>query len=129
MTVRLVLLCVWWNWKGKIHYKLLPYGRTPNSTIYCELLDCLKQAIDQMRPELAKRMGIIFHQDKARPHTLLWLARSYGSLNGRFYRIHHIPWTYCQLISICPYSWRMLLVELNSTQKRLVQSDCPVLRK
>ena len=47
LTARKVLLCVWWDWKGIIHYELLPYSQTLNSTIYCEQLDRLKQAIDQ----------------------------------------------------------------------------------
>ncbi|GFV44298.1 histone-lysine N-methyltransferase SETMAR [Trichonephila clavipes] len=29
----------------------------------------LKLAINQKRPELAKRRGVVFHQDNARPHT------------------------------------------------------------
>ncbi|QQP34540.1 Putative DD34D transposase, partial [Caligus rogercresseyi] len=33
---------------------------TLNSTIYCKQLDCLKQAIDQKRPELANRKGVVF---------------------------------------------------------------------
>ena len=71
LTARKALLCVWWDWKGIIHYELLPYGQTLNSTIYCEQLDRLKQAIDQKRPELANRKGVVFHQDNARPHTSL----------------------------------------------------------
>ena len=31
----------------------------------------MKQAIDQKRPELANRKGVVFHQDNARPHTSL----------------------------------------------------------
>ncbi|QQP52156.1 Putative DD34D transposase [Caligus rogercresseyi] len=46
LAARKVLLCVWWDWKGIIHYELLLYGQTLNSTIYCEQLDRLKQAID-----------------------------------------------------------------------------------
>lgn len=69
LTARKVLLCVWWDWKGIIYYELLPYGQTLNSDIYCQQLDRLKRAIDQKRPELANRRGVVFHQDNARPHT------------------------------------------------------------
>ena len=69
LTARKVLLCVWWDWQGIIHHELLPYGQTLNSDLYCQQLDRLKEAIDQKRPALANRRGIVFHQDNARPHT------------------------------------------------------------
>lgn len=71
LTAKKVLLCVWWDCKGIIYYELLPSGQTLNSDLYCEQLTRLKQAIDQKRPELANRKGVVFHQDNARPHTSL----------------------------------------------------------
>ncbi|GFW70633.1 mariner Mos1 transposase [Trichonephila clavipes] len=50
LTVKKVLLCIWWYWKGIIYYELLPYGQTLNSDIYCQQLDHLKLAIDQNWP-------------------------------------------------------------------------------
>ncbi|GFV46888.1 histone-lysine N-methyltransferase SETMAR [Trichonephila clavipes] len=37
--------------------------------IYCQRLDHLKLAIDQKRPELANRRGVVLHQYNARPQT------------------------------------------------------------
>lgn len=71
LTSRKVLLCVWWDYKGIIHYELLPSGKTINSDVYCQQLTRLKQAIDRKRPELANRKGVVFHHDNARPHTSL----------------------------------------------------------
>ncbi|KAL9918814.1 histone-lysine N-methyltransferase SETMAR-like [Glossina fuscipes fuscipes] len=69
LTARKVLLCIWWDWKGIIFYELLPYGQTLNSDLYWQQLDRLKIAMDQKRPELANRRGVVFHQDNARPHA------------------------------------------------------------
>ncbi|XP_014471358.1 PREDICTED: histone-lysine N-methyltransferase SETMAR-like [Dinoponera quadriceps] len=71
LMAKKVLLYVWWDWKGIIHYELLPSGQTLNSDLYCQQLTRLKQAIDQKRPELANRKSVVFHQDNARPYTSL----------------------------------------------------------
>ena len=31
-----VILCVWWDWKGIVHYELLSLNQTINSELYCE---------------------------------------------------------------------------------------------
>lgn len=66
-----IMLCVWWDFKGIVYYELLPQNQTINSERYCAQLDRLKAAIDEKRPELANRYGVIFHQDNARPHVSL----------------------------------------------------------
>ncbi|GFS84014.1 mariner transposase [Trichonephila clavipes] len=47
LTVRNVLLYIWWDWKGNIYYELLQYGQSLNTDICCQHLDHLKLAIDQ----------------------------------------------------------------------------------
>ena len=37
LTARKVLLCVWWDWRGIIHYELLPYGQTLKSNLFFSL--------------------------------------------------------------------------------------------
>lgn len=71
LTPMKVMLCVWWDWKGVVHYELLPRNETINSAKYCQQLDRLKNSIAQKRPELANRRGVVFQQDNARPHTSL----------------------------------------------------------
>ncbi|KAJ0177711.1 hypothetical protein K1T71_006584 [Dendrolimus kikuchii] len=43
LTRNKVMLCVWWDWKGIIHYELLPPGRTIDFELYCEQLIRFKQ--------------------------------------------------------------------------------------
>lgn len=66
---RVFCLCVWWDRQGKVFYELLHYGQTHNLDLYYQRLDLLKEAIAQKRPALANRREIVFHQDKAKPHT------------------------------------------------------------
>jgi len=68
-----IMLSVWWNYKDikVLYYELLPSGRTIDSNVYCSQLSKLNEAMRSKRPELANRKGVVFHRDKARPHTLL----------------------------------------------------------
>jgi histone-lysine N-methyltransferase SETMAR len=66
-----VMLCIWWDWKEILYYNLLPRNQTINSDVYCSQLNRLKAAIDQERPELVNRKGVVFHDDNARPHAVL----------------------------------------------------------
>ncbi|CAH2237545.1 jg9798 [Pararge aegeria aegeria] len=50
LTYNKVMLCVWWDWKGIIHYELLPAGRITDSKLYCEQLMRLKhEGVESMR--------------------------------------------------------------------------------
>lgn len=42
-------------------------GETVNSDLYYRQLDRSKLAIDQERPKLANRRGLVFHQDNVKP--------------------------------------------------------------
>ena len=47
------------------------YHRTIHSVVYIEQLTKLNDAVEEKRPELTNRKGVIFHHDDARPHTSL----------------------------------------------------------
>ena len=66
-----VLLSVWWDYKGIVYFELLPPNRTINSVVYIEQLTKLNNAVEEKRPELINRKGVVFHHDNARPHTSL----------------------------------------------------------
>ncbi|XP_076302040.1 histone-lysine N-methyltransferase SETMAR-like [Lasioglossum baleicum] len=65
-----VMLCIWWDWKGILHYEPLPNNEAIDSAKYCSQLDKLKTSIDQKRPEIANRKGVVIHQDNARAMCL-----------------------------------------------------------
>ena len=66
-----VMLSVWWDFKGIVFFELLPDNTTINSEVYCHQLGKLNDALQQKRSELINRKGVVFHQNKARPHTSL----------------------------------------------------------
>nr|KAF6353464.1 hypothetical protein mPipKuh1_010430 [Pipistrellus kuhlii] len=63
------MLCVWWNFKGILHYELLPSNQTITSAVYSAQLERLAQALREKEPALINRKGVILHHDNARPHT------------------------------------------------------------
>ncbi|KAG6797842.1 Ammar1 transposase [Apis mellifera caucasica] len=65
------LLSVWWDYKGIVYFELLPPNRTINSVVYIEQLTKLNNAVEEKRPELTNRKGVVFHHVNARPHTSL----------------------------------------------------------
>ena len=63
---RKVMLCIWWDCRGIIHYELLPPNTTITADLYCQQLDALATKIAEKRPNHGP---IRFLHDNARPHT------------------------------------------------------------
>lgn len=120
LTAKKVLLCIWWDWKGIIYYELLPYGQTLNSDLYCQQLDRLKLAIDQKRPELANRRGVVFHQDNARPHTSIVTRQKLRELGWEV--LMHPPYS----PDLAPSDFHLFLALQNflSDKKFASREDC-----
>ena len=68
---KVMMLCIWWNWKGVLYYELLLESQRINSNRYCSQLDWLKAVLNEKCIELVKRKYVIFHQDNTRPHVSL----------------------------------------------------------
>lgn len=63
---RKVMLCIWWDSRGVIHYELLPPGTSINAELYCQQLQRLADKLVEVRP----RHGLVrFLHDNARPHV------------------------------------------------------------
>ncbi|KAG6795545.1 Ammar1 transposase [Apis mellifera caucasica] len=54
-----VLLSVWWDYKGIVYFELLPLNQTINSVVYIEQLTKLNNAVEEKRPELINRKGVV----------------------------------------------------------------------
>lgn len=61
-----LMVCVWWDVKGVIHWEMLQRNQTINAQFYCEQLQRVADAIAQKRPELT---NVMFLHDNARPHV------------------------------------------------------------
>ena len=85
-----VLLCVWWDCRGIIHFELLRHGETITADKYCEQLTRLDAAIREKCPVLANRKGVIFHHDNARPHVAQQTLRKMKELKWEI--LQHPPY-------------------------------------
>ena len=66
-----IMLSVWWDYKGILYFELMPQNQTINSNVYVQQLAKLNDAIQEKRPVLSNRKGVVFHHDNAKPHTSL----------------------------------------------------------
>ena len=83
-----VLLCVWWDCRGIIHFVLLRRGETITADKQFTRLDA---AIREKRPVLANRKGVIFHHDNARPHVAQQTLRKLKELKWEI--LQHPPYS------------------------------------
>jgi len=67
-----VMLSVWWDCKGIVYFEILPCNQTINSDVYIEQLTKLNNAIQEKRPELINRKGIVFHHNNPPDPTYLY---------------------------------------------------------
>lgn len=61
------MICVWWDWKGMIHWEMLEKNTTVNKELYIAQLHRVNEAIQVKRPD--RRGDVILLHDNARPHT------------------------------------------------------------
>ena len=54
-----------------VFFELLPRKQTINLDDYCRQLNKLNAAVEENRPELVNRKGVIFHHDNVTSHISL----------------------------------------------------------
>jgi len=67
MHPKKTMICVWWNWKGIVHWEMLEKNVTINKELYIAQLHRVNEAIKQKRCD-RKGKTILLH-DNARPHV------------------------------------------------------------
>jgi [histone H3]-lysine36 N-dimethyltransferase SETMAR len=83
-----VMLSVWWDHEGIIHWELLSPNTTVTAELYCEQMDRLKEAIERARP---KKKNVLLLHDNATPHTAKRTREKLAELN--FEILPHPPYS------------------------------------
>lgn len=88
---RKILITVWWNVTGVIHYSFLRTGMTITAEKYCQYIEEMHEKLKIIRPSLVNRHGPILLHDNARPHTSY---KTIAKLNELKYEIlQHPPYS------------------------------------
>jgi histone-lysine N-methyltransferase SETMAR len=77
-----VMLCVWWNVEGVVHWELVPAGRAVNGKLYVEQLERVHEALRQRYPSMIRRNQILLQQDNAPAHTSRTTKEKIEELDG-----------------------------------------------
>jgi histone-lysine N-methyltransferase SETMAR len=65
---RKVMISVWWNCDGVVHWEFVPGGRAVNSELYIEQLERLHEALSVRYPDMADNNEFLLQQDNAPAH-------------------------------------------------------------
>lgn len=63
-----VMLSIWWDIRGVVHWEVLDPNKTVTADLYCQQLVRLHSEITRNRPSLVNRKCVILQHDNARPH-------------------------------------------------------------
>lgn len=63
-----ILLCVWWNFEGIVHFELVPRGASVNAELYTEQLDRVYDILKTRYPNLINRKRALLQHDNAPAH-------------------------------------------------------------
>lgn len=92
-----IMISVWWNTKGVIHWELLPPKTTVTANLYCEQLDRVVEKL------IGKQSKVYYLHDNARPHICKVTQKNCWILDRLFCHIHHILLTLPLLTIICSF--------------------------
>ncbi|XP_035739230.1 histone-lysine N-methyltransferase SETMAR-like [Vespa mandarinia] len=88
---RKILITVWWNVTGVIHYSFLRTGMTITMEMYCQYIEEMHEKLKILRPSLINRHSPILLHYNVRPHTSY---KTIAKLNELKYEIlQHPPYS------------------------------------
>ena len=75
-----VMMVVFFDWQGVIHYEFVPRGQTVNKEFYLAVLKRLREAVRRKRPQLWTNQSWVLHHDNAPAHSS-FLVRNFLAKN------------------------------------------------
>lgn len=76
-----VMLIVFFDFYGLVHYEFVPKGQTVNQVFYKQVLERLREKVRRKRPEAWKSKSWILHHDNAPAHSALSVREFLASKN------------------------------------------------
>lgn len=83
-----VMLCVWWNTRGIVHFEVLKSGQNVNSNLYCQQLERVNQQLIQLGIDPWK---IRLIHDNAKPHVSKMTQNKIERMNWKV--LPHAPYS------------------------------------
>lgn len=77
-----VMLCVWWNYEGLLHFELIPNGQSITADLYSKQLEKVYAILVKRYPSLINRRQVLLQQDNARPHVARITRQKIEELDG-----------------------------------------------
>jgi len=84
-----VMLTVFFDYRGVVHYEFLPPGQTVNKEYYLSVVQRLREAIRKKRPELWADNSWFLHHDNAPSHTAFFEISFCQKFNYRIVSFHN----------------------------------------
>jgi len=77
-----VMLCVWWNYQGIVHFELLRDGLAVNATLYTQQLERVHEVLRTRYPGLVNRNQVLLQHDNAPAHRAKMTKAKIQELDG-----------------------------------------------
>ncbi|UYV83125.1 SETMAR, partial [Cordylochernes scorpioides] len=117
------MLCVWWDQTSVVYFKLLKPGETVNTSRYEQQMHSLREALNEIRPELREKHNkLILQHDNAPAHNATVVKNTIKDLGWEL--LPHPPYS----PDLAPSDYH-LFTSLGHTLKNQEFSNSDILRK